>query len=525
MSADQQHNLEQAQDLARAVELNRRGDGLVDQGQILQALDQFQRVLERPPNAQSADLSRERAYALLRCGDIHLLAGKKQPALQSYQQALEIRAAMAGGDPSSLAVAEGLVNAYNRMGDVLDQLGQAEQALEQYCNAEAAAQPWLEDLLSCPHLGREASYAIQRRGDIRMGQGKHGRALNLYSEAQDMAEQLSGAGIEPRDVLASDLSVSSNRVGELLVSMGQKERALEFFQKGATAVEQLCQQDPARADLARDLTVSYNRLGDISVDLGQDDEALSYYQRTVKAAEPIFQAEPHRSALAHEMSFAYQRMGDVHQNQGDPHQALEHYHSAMEIAERLYFLEPRRTDLTLNLSVTYNRMGDVHTKLGDAPTALDFYHKVLGIAEPVYEAEPHRTDLAREISFALQRKGDMHRVMKDHQAALETCLRGLALRRRLYDEEPWAFAGDLTVSYNRVAQVYLARGELLQAISFYNRTLEFYDTLGEDEPHRPALTRELMKACEQLARLHRKMGQGERAAQYRRRAKELGKDP
>jgi Flp pilus assembly protein TadD len=59
-----------------------------------------------------------------------------------------------------------------------------------------------------------------------------------------------------------DLSVSYNKMGDLLRALGQGEQARASFQKSLDIAERLARQEPGRTDLQADLVVSLWRLGD-----------------------------------------------------------------------------------------------------------------------------------------------------------------------------------------------------------------------------------------------------------------------
>ena len=71
-----------------------------------------------------------------------------------------------------------------------------------------------------------------------------------------------------------DLSVSYDRVGDVLVAQGNLPEALKTFREGLAISERLAAADPGNAGWQRDLSVSNNKVGDVLVAQGNLPEAL-----------------------------------------------------------------------------------------------------------------------------------------------------------------------------------------------------------------------------------------------------------
>ena len=72
-----------------------------------------------------------------------------------------------------------------------------------------------------------------------------------------------------------DLSVSHNKIGDVLVAQGDGAGALAAYRKGLEICEVLAGRDPANALWQTDLAVSCSKLG--GVELGQGLEARREY--------------------------------------------------------------------------------------------------------------------------------------------------------------------------------------------------------------------------------------------------------
>ena len=74
-----------------------------------------------------------------------------------------------------------------------------------------------------------------------------------------------------------NLSVSYDKIGEVLVAQGNPGEALNFFREGLAAGERLAKADATNAGWQRDLWMSYNKVGDMLLHQGLLAEALKSF--------------------------------------------------------------------------------------------------------------------------------------------------------------------------------------------------------------------------------------------------------
>ena len=79
-----------------------------------------------------------------------------------------------------------------------------------------------------------------------------------------------------------DLSVSYNKVGDVLVAQGNLPRRSKPIATACAIAERLAKADPGNAGWQRDLSVSYDKVGDVLVDQGNLPEALKAYRDSLR---------------------------------------------------------------------------------------------------------------------------------------------------------------------------------------------------------------------------------------------------
>ncbi|HUF38050.1 MAG TPA: tetratricopeptide repeat protein, partial [Anaerolineales bacterium] len=159
--------------------------------------------------------------------------------------------------------------------------------------------------------------------------------------------------------LREDQGVLFNNIGAVYNYLGQRARALEYYQQALTIMEEIGD----RSGLAGTL----NNIGAVYDNLGQWTRALEYYQQAL----PIREEVGDRSGLAVTLS----NIGLVYDNLGQRARALEYYQQALPIREEV-------GDRS-GLAVTLNNIGAVYDNLGQWTRALEYYQQALPIREEV----------------------------------------------------------------------------------------------------------------------------------------------
>ncbi len=306
--------------------------------------------------------------------------------------------------------------------DALAALGFAQEALDTTKSVMDSLEAVTEQAPKDWGALRNLSVSYNKLGNLLRGLGQGAEARKFFEKALAIAERL--ARQEPdRADFQRDLSVSYNKLGDLLLGLGEGAEAREFYEKALASRERLARQEPDRADFQRDLSVSYNKLGDLLLGLGQGAEAREFYEKALAIRERLARQEPDRADFQRDLSVSYERLGDLLVGLGQGAEAREFYEKALAILERLARQEPDRADFQRDLSLSYNKLGDLLLGFGHDAEAREFFEKALAIAEQLARQEPDRADFQVDVVNSLVRTRD--------RASLE---RGLEILLRLQQE-------------------------------------------------------------------------------------------
>ena len=109
------------------------------------------------------------------------------------------------------------------------------------------------------------------------------RATRIAAVTREQAEA------DPSNAQAQrNLSVSYERLGDLLVAVGNTGEAGRLHRDSLTIRDRLAKADPSNAQAQRDLSVSYERLGDLMQSVGNTGEAEHLYRDSLTSIETTF---------------------------------------------------------------------------------------------------------------------------------------------------------------------------------------------------------------------------------------------
>jgi predicted negative regulator of RcsB-dependent stress response len=266
-------------------------------------------------------------------------------------------------------------------------------------------------------------------GDLWRLTGSLESAANAYQSAEAAARH---TGDE------RDLSVSHDRIGDVLVAQGDRDGALKAYQAGLAIAEALAGRDPANTEWQRDLSVSHNKIGDVLVAQGDRDGALKAYQAGLAIAETLARRDPANAEWQRDLSVSQIKIGDVLVAQGDRDGALKAYQAGLAIRETLARRDPANTQWQRDLSVSQERIGDVLVAQGDRDGALKAYQAGLAIVEALARRDPANTEWQRDliVSYVKISESDPAESRRCLSQALEIA-RGLQTTGRLAPVDDW----------------------------------------------------------------------------------------
>ncbi|HPB87584.1 MAG TPA: TIR domain-containing protein [Thermotogota bacterium] len=258
---------------------------------------------------------------------------------------------------------------------------------------------------------------------------------------------------------------SLNRMGDCEKIAGNRDKALEVYEKSFEIMRMIINKDPDNSDMKRCFLVSIcgrfetgfprlvpvglNCLFSIPLDIwviGQFVDTLTDYDKN--------------SLLG---AFAYQKLGEVVGNV-DKSESL--FRESIRNLNNLINSGNTGYEIKNMLIKNHIHVGNCESKMGDLNKASEEYRKALDIADEQTAQNPENTEWKQALYESWIKIADIERERGNLDKALEACKVALEIAKGLSTENDshtgWKY--DLWESWNKVAIIECKRGNLSQAL-------------------------------------------------------------
>lgn len=270
--------------------------------------------------------------------------------------------------------------------------------------------------------------ALQLKGDLATARAKYQLALDM---AKELVEQA------PYDRRAQrDVTVAHERMGDVLLRLGNTEEALQEQQKALELRETMIEEQPDDEEVQRDLSVSHERLGIIHQEMKRNDLARGEYQESLRISKQLARARPKDPRARHDLAIAHDRLGRFHLQQQELAEAEKEFTAELRLCQEL--AEQFRDDLVYqrDLSIAHERLGDVHYGRKEYEQATPHFEDCFRIRQRLLQGDPNNRENKRNYTLALNRVGDLAVHRNDVPEALRKYLESVRIGQALAAEAP-----------------------------------------------------------------------------------------
>ncbi len=164
------------------------------------------------------------------------------------------------------------------------------------------------------------------------------------------------------------------------------------------------------------LAISYERLDSIHQTMGQVDKALEFFELYNKLTKELYKSNPKSESLKNGLAISYEKLGDIHQTMGQVDKALEFFKLYNKLSKELNESNPKNVELKSGLAISYRKLADIHqTKIPFFKFALKRYNqpvlamheKAITLWQELYqttELDSHKQSLEKAETANLQAK-------------------------------------------------------------------------------------------------------------------------
>ncbi|MEX0343414.1 MAG: caspase family protein [Rhizobiaceae bacterium] len=484
----------------RQVSLNRIGNVLTIMGDLNGARAAYSEGLEIATelvesNPDYLGWQTDLAVSEEKMGNVLRAQGDFDGALAFHQSTYERMVPFAEADPNDNETARFVLVTLHKIGDLKMMKAEIDEAEAAYLEAMEIAESLVEFDPGNSYWQRDLAVSDERMGDIFDAREKYEKALKHYRASLDRIVPLIDADPGDTDLKRTE-QIRLNQIGETYIELGKIEEALEAFVEGQSIIEALIATDDINQQWKSDLTVSLERVADTFVKLERHDEALEVYQRNLDISRELALADPTNVERQWGWYVALWRIAD------NTEKKVEHFEQGLALIEKLHAegklapyrqewiettrerLEDARAGRISAKGADDERIGKNLKAVGNLAGARKHLRKSVELVEAQIAENPDHLNLKRTRQSRLIELGDVQVLLKKNDEALKSFLDGLDIMNELTAVEPdnLQWLGDLTLSYERVADTYVALGRSADALEIYKDNLGLSKRLAEENP-------------------------------------------
>jgi serine/threonine-protein kinase len=307
-----------------------------------------------------------------------------------------------------------LGGAYQRMGDVAQEMGQTAEAGRQYDRAlsifEQLAAQDPRDEVSKWNLAvmyeKEGTVNHRLHGDIT-------KTRDWYRKATQLREALAARPRrEPKLTQPLvDNALAGSYAGEanLALLMGDPFLARDYFQKALELRQKLADADSGNLQAKEALAVLYVTLGQVSFHLRDANGAQANYLRSLQLREALAQSDPGSVPFKQSLVDSHQKLGDMllHLRGREALETVrQHYTISHTLQQKLYDKNPENTEMQQALASSYYRLGTVAIRQGNKVEADKQFRACLQLRETLARDDAKNLYKQVELLLAQARSGD-----------------------------------------------------------------------------------------------------------------------
>ena len=432
------------------------------------------------------------AAALTDLGNLQLVAGNTEAALDAFSIRASFAQAQVESDPTDVAWVRELIWSLNSMGLVLQTKGFLKEAEAAYVSSLEFSQWQADQMPDDVDLMRDRHVARRSLGEVRLARNDLPGALEAFLQAQELIDVL--VATDPQNyVFRRDISYTLERIGDAKQAMGDRDGARAAYASSLATTEALAAEYLDDETVRGDLAAGYERLGDVLIMDGDYESSLAAFGKSLEIREAFAALDPDNKLRQRELAVVFERIGDVNAAKGDLDSALLAFQASATIRERLTAIDPTNMLWQRDLSVALERIGDTLVGQDDLDGALAAQERALALREGIVALDPDILPPQRDVGVSLENVGEVKFNMGDTAGAMEAYVRALDLRRALFAADPgvYQYGRDLSISIIRVADLHIAMGDPAAAEPFYAEVVALRAQLIGATPDEVALLREL----------------------------------
>lgn len=261
-----------------------------------------------------------------------------------------------------------------------------------------------------------------------------------------------------------------------------------LINKSLEYLDKLALENQSDTSLQMELAEGYdqiaNILGGLSTNhLGQREKALENFQKSLAIKEKLVEIEPQNVKFRQQLGASYFNIGNMYIVEGKPQESILMFEKAVNIIEVLQQDDPDNESFKYSLGKVSQQLGSAYGLVNRVDDGFKSAKKSVDIFEEIVKQNPDQDNL-QSLAGALVNYAGYLDYQKDFEKSLLIYQQSFEISKQMIEKDPnnITFQRDYAVSYYRFSVVYLEQGEYPKALENAQKALELFKNLQKQDP-------------------------------------------
>jgi non-specific serine/threonine protein kinase/serine/threonine-protein kinase len=304
-----------------------------------------------------------------------------------------------------------------------------------------------------------------------------------------LAQEAGGDPALERELAEAYLRVGDVEGGTGVPNLGDKQGALQSYQRAMVIAEREVRRDPRSLDWQLYLARAHCRLADIAAPNNDLAAAVPHYRQAVRIFESIAPRIARDLAAQFEMISAYESLAGVLGNPGlpnlgDSQGAKDAYEKARSLEESIAAAHPDNLRSRRGVAVMDWKIGDVEMGMGNVGEGTRRYQSAVRALEAVVERDPLNPTTRLMLGLATGKVGVAFERAGQTQAALAQYKKSSDIQRSVLKADPQnaMYKNSYGLSLQNHAKLLAKTGDRAGALARYREALSIFQQLLALDP-------------------------------------------
>jgi serine/threonine-protein kinase len=286
----------------------------------------------------------------------------------------------------------GMLAAHQHLGDLLQRLGQGEEAVKQFRLGHDLAEKIAREQPNSDKARANLVVMLMRLGDTELELNADARAARAHYENGRRLRQAIAAAPRSGDYSELDHQIALShlevRLGKAALELGEPLAAREHFRKAQRYRQLWCDKQPKQVNARSYLAETYLWLGVAGWHVEDGKGALEALDRAERICTALCRRFGQSHSFQADLADVLGHRGDAHVRLGQAAEAEKNYRASLEQVRAAVGRAPEEAGYQLLLALAHERLAGSAARKGNRVEARQGYREALRIRQELLEMTP-----------------------------------------------------------------------------------------------------------------------------------------